>query len=152
VAYRFATAFGVSPRMRLDLLINDFTYRALTQGYLVVYEKHFMRTFIHVHDMARAMLFALDHREAMTGQVFNVGAERMNYSKEQICEMISARVQPCYVHYADVDQDADKRNYVVSYRKINELGFDTTVTVEEGIAELARALAVIGFKTPYTNV
>lgn len=152
IAYRFATAFGVSPRMRLDLMINDFTYRALTQGYLVVYEKHFMRTFIHVHDMGRAFLFALEHADAMRGQVFNVGSESMNCSKEEICDLIRRRVEPCYVHYADVDHDADKRNYIVSYKKINALGYNTTVSVDDGIEELARALAVIGFKTPYTNV
>jgi len=151
IVYRFATAFGVSPRLRLDLLINDFTYKALTQGYLVVYEKQFMRTFIHVHDMARAFVFALDNADKMIGQVYNVGSETLNCSKEQICEYIKAQA-PCYVHYANVGEDADKRDYVVSYVKINSLGYYTTVTIEEGIAELAQALRVIMFKTPYTNL
>jgi nucleoside-diphosphate-sugar epimerase len=151
IAYRFATAFGVSPRLRLDLLINDFVYKALTQGYLVVYERHFMRTFIHVHDMGRAFLFALDHQHQMAGRVFNVGSEHMNYSKEDICKIITRDIN-CYVHYADVGEDADKRNYVVSYKKINDLGFNTTLSVEEGVDELKRALQAISFKTPYTNV
>jgi len=151
IAYRFATAFGVSPRLRLDLLINDFVYKALTQGYLVVYERHFMRTFIHVHDMGRAFLFALDHQHQMAGKVFNVGYEQMNYSKEDNCKIITRHIG-CYVHYADVGEDADKRNYVVSYKRINDLGFNTTLTVEEGVDELKRALQAINFKTPYTNV
>ncbi|MEK7684064.1 MAG: NAD(P)-dependent oxidoreductase [Verrucomicrobiota bacterium] len=151
VAYRFATAFGVSGRLRLDLMINDFVYKALTQQYLVVYERNFMRTFIHVYDMGRAFLFAIDHQHQMTGQVFNVGSEKMNYSKEDICRIIEKQVQ-CYVHYADVGEDADKRNYVVSYKKIADLGYETSITVEEGVEELKRALAAINFKTPYTNV
>jgi nucleoside-diphosphate-sugar epimerase len=151
VAFRFATAFGLSPRLRLDLLINDFTYRAVTQQYLVVYEKHFMRTFIHVHDMARAFAFALKKADQMRGHVFNVGSDRMNFSKQQVCELIERQVK-CYVHYADVGEDVDKRNYVVSYRKIGELGYDTTVTVEQGIGELVRGIQVLGFKNPYSNV
>jgi nucleoside-diphosphate-sugar epimerase len=151
IAYRFATAFGVSGRLRLDLLINDFTYKALTQGYLVVYEKHYMRTFIHVHDMGRAFIFGIDNSDKMRQKVFNIGSSKMNYSKEQICEMIKTQV-PCYIHYADVGEDADKRNYVVSYKKINSLGYETSVNVEEGITELIKGLRVINFKTPYTNV
>ncbi len=150
VAYRFATAFGVSPRLRLDLLINYFTHKAFTQQYLVVYEKHFMRTFIHVRDMARAFLFALENMGRMRGDVFNVGSDDMNYSKEQVCEIIEAKT-PCYVHYADIGEDADKRNYVVSYDKLNELGFDTRIKVEEGVDELLKAMAVIQERGRYGN-
>lgn len=151
ISYRFATAFGVSGRLRLDLLINDFTYKAITQGYLVVYERQFMRTFIHVHDMGRAFVFGIENSEKMRGQVYNVGSEKMNYSKEQICRLIESKVK-CYIHFADVGEDADKRDYVVSYRKINSLGFETIISVEEGISELVNALRVVSFKTPYTNI
>ncbi|MBI4333122.1 MAG: NAD(P)-dependent oxidoreductase [Chloroflexi bacterium] len=151
IVYRFATAFGISPRMRLDLLINDFVYRALTEGYLVVYESQFRRTFIHVHDMCRAFLFAIDHADKMAGQVYNVGSEKMNLSKRDVCEQIAAKIN-CHVHYADVGEDQDKRDYVVSYHKINSLGYQTTVTVDEGIDELIRALRVVQIKTPYSNV
>jgi nucleoside-diphosphate-sugar epimerase len=151
IGYRFATAFGVSPRIRLDLLINDFTYKAITQGYLVIYEKHFMRTFIHVHDMGRAFIFGIENRDKMVKNIYNVGSEKMNYSKEQICEFIKDKTN-VFVHYADIGEDADKRNYVVSYKKINQLGYDTTITVKQGIDELAKALTAIEFKTPYTNV
>ena len=151
IAYRLATAFGVSPRLRLDLLINDFTYKAITQGYLVVYESHFMRTFMHVHDFARSFLFGIENVDKMSGQVFNVGSEKLNYNKRDICEMIKARTG-AYFHYADIDEDKDKRNYEVSYQKIKKLGFDTTVTVEEGIDELIKGLNAVEYKTPYTNI
>jgi len=151
VAYRFATAFGTSPRMRLDLLINEFVYTAMKMRYLVVYEAHFMRTFIHVHDIARSFRFAIENARRMTGQVYNVGSEGMNYSKADVCEMIRAKVD-YYLHYADVGQDADKRNYVVSYRKVADLGFRTTIPLEQGIDELVRGVEVLEFKTPYTNL
>jgi nucleoside-diphosphate-sugar epimerase len=151
IAYRFATAFGVSARLRLDLLINDFTYKAFSQGYLVVYEKYFKRTFIHVHDMGRAFLFAIDNFSEMRNKVYNVGSDKMNYSKEEICDLIIKRTKS-YIHYADIGEDADKRNYVVSYDKINSLGFSTTINVEEGIIELIKAYQVIQFRTPYTNI
>lgn len=151
VIYRFATAFGVSPRLRLDLLINDFVYKALTEGYLVIYEKHFKRTFIHVRDMGRAFLFAIDNADKMVGEVYNAGSDEMNFSKEEICDMISAKTK-CQIHYADVGEDADKRDYVVSYKKINNLGYTTSITVEQGIDELIRALHAIESKKGYSNV
>ena len=150
IAWRFATAFGVSSRLRLDLLLNDFTYKAVTQGYLVVYEKKFMRTFIHVHDMGRAFLFGIEHQDKMSGNVYNVGSEQMNYSKEQICEIIRGYTN-AYIHYADVGEDADKRNYVVSYRKLRELGYDTSITVEHGVEEIVRVCQAVQFRNPYSN-
>jgi nucleoside-diphosphate-sugar epimerase len=150
VAWRFATAFGISARLRLDLLINDFTYKAVTQGYLVIYEKHFMRTFIHVHDMGRAFLFGIMHQDQMAGNAYNIGSEKMNYSKEQICEMIHLQTN-AYIHYADVGEDADKRNYRVSYKKVTDLGYDTTIPVEEGIKEMVKACKAIQFRNPYSN-
>jgi nucleoside-diphosphate-sugar epimerase len=151
IAWRFATAFGVSARLRLDLLVNDFTYKAVKEGYLVIYEKQFMRTFIHVHDMGRAFLFGIKNQGKMTKNVYNVGSESMNYSKEQICELIRAQTN-AYIHYADVGEDADKRNYLVSYKKINSLGYHTTISLEEGITELARVCKAIEFRNPYSNV
>jgi len=151
IAWRFATAFGVSARLRLDLLINDFTYKAITQGYLVVYEKHFMRTFIHVHDMGRVFLFGIENQDKMVNNVYNVGNEKMNYSKEDVCNMIKEKTD-AYIHYADIGEDADKRNYVVSYDKITALGYETSISVEEGIDELVNALKAVQFRTPYTNI
>ena len=151
IGWRFATAFGISPRMRLDLLINDFTYKAVTQGYIVVYESQFKRTFIHVYDMGRAFVFGIENQDELANKIYNVGSEKMNYSKKEICEIIKAK-SGMYVHYADISEDQDKRNYAVSYKKINGLGFDTTISIEDGVDELVRSLSAIKFKTPYSNV
>ena len=151
-AFRFATAFGVSPRLRLDLLVNDLTYKSLKEGYAVIYESHFMRTFIHVKDMARVFLFAIENQEQMKNHVFNVGSNKMNYSKKEVCELIKNKVSNAYFNYADVGEDADKRNYIVSYEKINSLGFDTTISLEDGISELLKTIPIIKTSSPYFNV
>ena len=151
IAYRFATGFGVSPRMRLDLLVNDFVYTALKDKYLVVYERQFMRSFIHVRDMARAFMFALQNQDKMKGQIYNVGSNSMNYSKAQICELVREKTG-CHVHYAEIGEDADKRDYQVSYAKINGVGYSTTITLEQGIDELISAMRVLDIRNPYSNV
>jgi nucleoside-diphosphate-sugar epimerase len=150
IAFRFATAFGTSPRLRLDLLINDLSYSAYIQKYIAVYESHFMRTFIHINDMARVFMFAITNRDKMKGEVYNVGSNKMNYSKRDVCEMIQERTD-CYVHYADFDGDADKRDYVVSYDKIRKLGYTTTISVEEGIDELIRVFPLVKIQNKYRN-
>lgn len=150
-AYRFATAFGLSPRLRLDLLINDFVNKAINQKYIVVYESHFMRTFIHVRDIARSFIFAIENEDKMSGEVYNVGSNSMNFSKRQVCELIQNRVD-YYLHLADIGSDIDKRDYVVSYDKINKLGFDTTITIEQGIDELVSGIKCIKHNDPYANV
>jgi len=151
VIYRFATAYGVSPRMRLDLLINDFTFRAVKDRSLIVYEKHFMRTFIHVRDMARAFLFALNNFSKLKNEAYNVGDARQNVSKEDICRMILKKVD-YYLHFADVGTDMDQRNYMVSYDKIAQAGFTCDVTIEAGIDELIRASQAIDVTNPFANV
>jgi nucleoside-diphosphate-sugar epimerase len=151
-AFRFATAFGVSPRLRLDLLVNDLTYKSLKEGYAVIYESHFMRTFIHVKDIARVFLFSIENQDEMKDNVYNVGSDTMNYSKKEVCEMINSKVPNSYFNYADVGSDADKRNYVVSYEKLNKLGYTTTITLEEGIDELLKTIPLIKTSSPYFNV
>ena len=150
IAYRFATAFGVSPRFRLDLLINDFSYKCIKDGYLVVYEKNYMRTFLHVSDIAECFVFGIDNMDKMMGNVFNVGDDNMNHSKEEVCNMIGKKTG-AFIHYEEIGEDADKRIYVVSYDKISNLGFRTTITVEEGIDEVTEALKVTDFQNKYTN-
>lgn len=150
-ALRFATGFGVSPRLRMDLLINDFVYRAVMDKQLVVYERHFRRTFIHVRDMARSVLFALEHLDAMAGRAFNVGHESLNLTKEEIARAVRAHV-PFYLHFSDEGHDLDARDYEVSYERIRGLGFETEVTLDEGIRELIRVVQVIDRATPYSNV
>ncbi|WP_165073338.1 NAD-dependent epimerase/dehydratase family protein [Paludisphaera rhizosphaerae] len=151
VAYRYATAFGVSNRMRLDLMPNDFTYQAVKNRNLIVYQGGFKRTFVHVRDMARSILFALDNWDAMKDDVYNVGHESMNFTKEDVARQILKHVD-YYLHFAEVGSDADQRNYEVSYEKIRGKGFETTIDLGHGIAELVQAARLIDFQNPFANV
>ena len=150
-AFRFATAFGLSPRLRLDLLVNDLTYKAYKEGYAVIYESHFLRTFIHVKDIANVFLFAINNQDKMQDNVYNVGSDKMNYSKKEVCELIKNELPETYFNYADVGEDADKRNYKVSYEKIKELGFDTTVSVPEGVKELVKCIPLVNIQSNITT-
>ncbi len=151
VAYRYATAFGVSNRMRLDLMPNDFTYQAVKNRNLIVYEGGFKRTFVHVRDMARSIMFALDKWDTMKDDVYNVGHESMNFTKEDVARQVLKHVD-YYLHFAEVGTDADKRNYEVSYEKIRAKGFETTIDLDRGVAELVRACKLIEFQNPFANV
>jgi nucleoside-diphosphate-sugar epimerase len=151
IAYRFATAFGLSPRLRLDLLVNDFTNKAINDKYIVVYESHFMRTFIHVHDIARSFMFGIRNRYTMRNDVYNVGSDDMNFSKADVCKMIK-NVVPYHLHLADIGSDADQRDYVVSYSKVKSMGFRTKIPLDAGIKELADGIRVIKRDRSYSNV
>ena len=151
LAYRYATAFGVSNRMRLDLMPNDFTYQAVKNRNLIVYEGGFKRTFVHVRDMARSILFGLERWDTVKDDVYNVGHESMNFTKEDVARKILEHVN-YYLHFAEVGTDADQRNYEVSYEKIRAKGFETTVDLDRGIAELVRAAKLIEFQNPFANV
>jgi len=151
LAYRYATAFGVSNRMRLDLMPNDFTYQAVKNRNLIVYEGGFKRTFVHVRDMARSILFAFERWDTVKDDVYNVGHESMNFTKEDVARKILEHVD-FYLHFAEVGTDADRRNYEVSYEKIRAKGFETTVDLDRGIAELVRAATLIEFQNPFANV
>jgi nucleoside-diphosphate-sugar epimerase len=151
VAYRFATAFGLSPRMRLDLLINDFVYQAVNDKTLVMFEKTFKRTFIHVDDMARGIIYAIENYDRMNNNTFNVGGDINNYNKEEIALMIKDKVD-YYLHFAEVGEDEDKRNYEVSYKKINDIGFNIEKTVEQGINELIQSVPALDSRSKYKNV
>jgi nucleoside-diphosphate-sugar epimerase len=151
VAYRFATAFGVSNRMRLDLMPNDFTYQAVRNRNLIVYEGGFKRTFVHVRDMARSFIFALEKWDSVKDDVYNVGHESMNFTKEDVARKILKYVD-YYLHFAEVGHDADQRNYEVSYEKIRKKGFETTIDLERGVEELVRAARLIEFQNPFANV
>jgi nucleoside-diphosphate-sugar epimerase len=151
VALRFATAFGLSPRMRLDLMINDFTYQALVNRYLLVYERNFRRTFIHVTDMARVVPHLLRNWDRAADRRFNVGHESMNFTKEQITRLLQTKLD-FHLYFADVGSDEDKRDYEVSYARIRELGFTTEVDIDRGLHELIRGLRMVRIRNPYSNV
>jgi len=151
-AFRFATAFGVSPRMRLDLLVNDLTHKAMTEGYAVIYESHFLRTFIHVSDLARSFVFAIDNQEKMISNVYNVGSNKMNHTKREVCDMINQQIPDAYFHHADIKEDVDKRNYQVSYEKIKDVGYETKVSLEEGIEEIKKTIPLVKHSLKYRNV
>ena len=151
-AFRFATAFGVSPRLRLDLLVNDLTYRLMTDGYVVIYEADFLRTFIHVNDIAKSFLFAIENKSKMKSEVYNVGSNDLNFSKREVCNLIKSKVSNAFIHYAEIGEDADKRNYKVSYDKINCLGFDTSISLEKGIEELIKTIPALSIVSNYHNV
>lgn len=151
VVYRFATGFGVSPRMRLDLLPNDFCHQAVTSGSLIIYQKNALRTFIHVRDMARAITFAVENFHSMKDNLYNVGHESLSATKEMLAQNIQKYLPKFYVHFAEIGYDPDERNYEVSYAKVRRAGFDTKISLDEGIAEMVKALPTIKFYNPYTS-
>ena len=151
VTLRLATAFGISPRMRLDLLVNDFVYRAVTDRFLVVFQGHFKRNYIHVRDIAQAFLHALTHLETMNGQPYNVGLSDANLSKLELCAEIKKQIPAFYYVEAAIGEDPDKRNYIVSNENIERTGFRPRVSLQDGIAELIKGYQVVR-RTMYANV
>jgi nucleoside-diphosphate-sugar epimerase len=151
LAYRFATAFGLSPRMRLDLMPNDFTYQMIVNRTLTMYQPHARRTFIHVQDMARAIVHALTNFDAMKDQVYNAGDNRLNCTKQQLADLILS-VAPLATVYSGNGSDPDMRDYEVEYKRLNDAGFKCEWTLERGIAEMARAFAGWKLPNPYSNV
>jgi nucleoside-diphosphate-sugar epimerase len=151
VTFRLATVFGISPRMRLDLLVNHFVYAAVTDGYLVLFEKHFKRNFIHVRDVADAFLHALNHYDAMKGKPYNAGLDAANVSKEELALKVKEHVPNFYLHFAEVGSDPDKRNYVVSNQRLREAGFTAKRGLDEGIRELLKGYRMMA-RSAFKNV
>ena len=143
ITLRLATAFGISPRMRLDLLVNDFVYRAVTDGFVVLFQGDFMRNYIHVRDVARAFLHCLGRFEQLKDEPYNVGLSDANLSKRELCEAIKKQIPQFYVVEAEVGQDPDQRDYLVSNAKIEATGYRATVSLERGIAELVKGYQVV---------
>ena len=149
VAFRLATVFGISPRMRLDLLVNDFTFRACQDRCIVLFEENFKRNFIHVRDVAHAFHFGILNFSKMKGEAFNVGLSSANLSKRELCETIKILVPELYIHSASIGEDPDKRDYIVSNEKLEALGWKSQVTLEDGIREIIAAYPMLkmnGFK------
>ena len=143
ISLRLATVFGVSPRMRLDLLVNDFVYRAVNDRFVVLFEAHFKRNYIHIRDVARAFMHCLANFNAMKDQVYNVGLSNANLSKWELCKEIKKQVPEFYFHAAEIGEDPDKRNYIVSNEKIEKTGFNPEISLQEGITELIKGFQII---------
>ena len=151
ITFRLATVFGVSPRMRIDLLVNDFVYRAVTDRAVIVFEGHAKRNYLHVTDVARAFLHAIDHFDQMKNEAYNVGLSDANLSKLELCEEIRRQIPQFVYLEAPIGEDPDKRDYIVSNAKIESAGFKPAVTLPEGIRELNRAYSMLRNRR-YSNV
>ncbi|HMO49955.1 MAG TPA: SDR family oxidoreductase [Kiritimatiellia bacterium] len=151
ISFRLATAFGISPRMRIDLLVNDFTYRAVNDRFVVLFEAHFKRNYIHVRDVARAFIHGLDHWDNMKAQAYNVGLSDANLSKMELCLEIKKQIPEFTIMEAPVGKDPDQRNYVVSNEKIEKTGYQPAVSLQAGIAELIKGYQIVR-RNQYANV
>ena len=150
-SFRLATVFGISPRMRLDLLVNNFTLRAITDGFVIVFEGHFKRNYIHILDVVQAFNLAIEKKEQFKGEIFNVGLSEANISKIELCQEIKKIVPDFVFLEAPLGKDPDQRNYIVSNKKIEALGFSPAVSLQEGLNELVKGLKMFNHK-PFTNV
>ena len=143
ISYRLATVFGMSPRMRIDLLVNDFTYRAYHDAALVMFEGHFKRNYIHVRDVVRAFLHALNNLDKMKSEIYNVGLSDANLSKKELCEEIKKHI-PNFTYVEEkIKKDPDQRNYIVSNEKIEKSGFIPKYSLSDGIQELIKGYSMI---------
>jgi nucleoside-diphosphate-sugar epimerase len=151
ISFRLATVFGLSPRMRLDLLVNNFVYRALIDKFIVLFEGHFKRNYIHVRDVANAFKFAINNSGKMNNNIFNVGLTEANISKIELCKEIRKFVPDFVIKEEEFTKDPDQRNYIVSNSKIENLGFETQISLENGLQELVTGIQI--FKNfPHTNL
>lgn len=144
ITLRLATVFGMSPRMRLDLLVNHFVYTALKEGYMVIFEKEFKRNFVHVRDVADCMLHCMANAPRMIGKPYNVGLDSANLSKEELALRIKEHIPKFYIHFAAIGQDPDKRNYIVSSARLQAAGFEAKRSLDDGITELVKGYRMLG--------
>jgi nucleoside-diphosphate-sugar epimerase len=151
ISFRLATVFGMSPRMRIDLLVNDFTYRAVNDKFIVLFESAFKRNYVHVRDVSRVFQHAINNFSLMKGQIYNVGLSDANVSKRELCERIQKQIPDFIFVEAAVGKDPDQRNYIVSNAKIEAAGFKTENSLEKGIGELIKGYTMIK-NTRYGNV
>jgi nucleoside-diphosphate-sugar epimerase len=151
ISFRLATVFGMSPRMRIDLLVNDFTYRAVNDRFVVLFESHFKRNYIHVRDVSRVFQHAINNHDSMKGEVYNVGLSDANVSKKELCEHIQKQIPEFIFIDEQIGKDPDQRDYIVSNEKIESTGFKTEFSLDRGIGELIKGYSMIK-NTRYGNV
>lgn len=156
ITLRLATVFGMSPRMRLDLLVNHFVYAAVTDGYLVIFEKDFKRNYIHIRDVADCFIHCIENADAMAGRPYNAGLDdarenRGNLSKEELALEVKKHVPDFYLHFSEIGSDPDKRNYIVSNQRLREAGFVAKRSIGEGVEELLKGYRMMG-RSAFKNV
>jgi len=143
VCFRLATVFGLSPRMRLDLLVNDFVYKAVTEGSITLFEPHFKRNYVHIKDVVRSFIFAINNFDKMKGETYNMGLSSANLSKFELCQKIKEQVPELKTFHIEGKKDIDKRNYIVSNEKLESLGWEPKYSIEDGIEELIKGYEVL---------
>ena len=151
ISLRLATVFGLSPRMRIDLLVNYFVHAAVTDGYIVIFEKDFKRNYVHIRDVADCFVHCIEHAEHMVGRPYNVGLDSANLSKEELALRVKQYVPNFYIHFSDIGTDPDRRNYIVSNQRLREAGFEARRTLDEGIQELLKGYRMM-IRTQFQNV
>ena len=151
ISFRLATVFGMSPRMRLDLLVNDFCYRAVNDRSIVLFESHFKRNYIHVRDVANTFIHGIDNFEAMAGQIYNVGLSEANLSKLELCQAIKRHIPGLVIIQEELQKDPDQRNYIVSNEKLESTGWRASVSLDEGLVEVIKGLSYLK-KSGHGNV
>ena len=145
-SFRLATVFGISPRMRLDLLVNNFAFRAVTDGFIVIFEGHFKRNYIHISDVVQAFMLSIENPQNFIGQIFNVGLSSANISKLELCKKIKEIVPKFTYLESELGKDPDQRNYIVSNEKIEKVGFSPAMQLEDGLQELVKMLPMYNQK------
>lgn len=151
ICFRLATVFGTSPRMRWDLLVNDFTLRAYQDKSLVLFEGDFKRNYIHIQDVCDTFLYGIKNYKLLNNEVFNLGLSSANLSKRQLAEKIKSYVPKLAIIDSDIGTDPDKRDYIVSNEKLENTGWNPKISIDEGIEELLKAAAFVPAK-PGSNV
>jgi nucleoside-diphosphate-sugar epimerase len=151
ITLRLATVFGMSPRFRLDLLVNHFTYAAATDGYIVIFEKDFKRNYIHIRDVAECFIYCIENSKRMEGRSYNVGLDAANLSKAELALTIKRYVPNFYIHFSEVGSDPDKRNYIVSNQRLRQAGFEAKRSLDDGIVELLKGYRMMG-RSNFKNV
>lgn len=153
ITFRLATVMGVSRKMRMDLLVNDFTYRAWNDKFIVLFESSFLRNFIHVHDVSNAIAFAIDNAGKMRGQVYNLGNTSANVNKRELCEHIKLQIPDFYITESPINKDPDQRNYIVSNEKLEALGWSPEYSLDDAIREVISACPIIkNTNCPFSDI
>jgi nucleoside-diphosphate-sugar epimerase len=151
VSFRLATVFGMSPRMRIDLLVNDFVLRAVYDKFIVLFESNFKRNYVHISDVADVFLYALENKDKFLNNIFNVGLSDANLSKKELCEKIKKYLKDFVIFEDNFHKDIDQRNYIVSNKKLECTGFKMKKNIDDGILELIKGYRALSYKN-YSNI